>query len=477
MGTGPSCRIDGSAQMPNENSFTAVCSEDFDRLWPQESNRLTAYSRASTHRPSRARRLAATKSSASTSGVDIMKALEAFCQLIPPSVDARKATREAHFSRKLHEYCSLRVSYWFMPPPPATLSSLMNQFRESKRIMWIMYLTATILQSLYQSPQNHGPLASGYIDWIDRLEQNITTGSPDNPPTNDTGDCLMAQLELAFLKFALVDNVSGYTTFQRALPRFLQTVASDSNSLMEDANGNLVVSFCRTINGPRNELRRFVLYDTVIALLLGVPTLAEYGYNRGCDSEAYGFEWNYGAPATLLQIISQVNSWRARSSVALDDWQTLEKRVLDWGPSTALLDGTSTTGHANLNVARAAVQEGWRHLALIYIYMGMCGVSSHDPRVQSSVDQIFELAESVANLRIGTQIFAHCVVVGVVARLEKHRIAVYEKLRSFRHTRVWIFDGLQFSEVLYHLWHGVGLGGAPVTWEDYAQSRRVVIPI
>ncbi|CAE6361183.1 unnamed protein product [Rhizoctonia solani] len=281
--------------------------------------------------------------------------------------------------------------------------------------------------------------------------------------------------QLVTLKFTLTDSTSGYALFRRTLPKFLQLAAADSSLLTEQPDGSLIISFPRVLGSRLPEIKRFAIYDAMSAFLLGVPPLAEYGYDCECDSERHGFEWAYGIPVTLLQIISQVNSWRAGSRVTLDDWKTLEMHVLTWKLPCVMLEQASTP--ENVNVARAAVQEGWRHVLLIYVYMGVCGVSSHDSRAQTSVDRIFQLGEIVGSSHIGVHMLAHCVAAGLAARLEKHRIAVYEKLVSFRNTRNWIFSGSQFSEILYHLWHGNGAGGAAVTWDDYIRSRRAVVSI
>jgi hypothetical protein len=154
---------------------------------------------------------------------------------------------------------------------------------------------------------------------------------------------------------------------RNALPKFLQLAAADTDLLAEQSNGNLVVSLSRALGASRYELRRFALYDTVSAFLLGVPTLAEYGYDGECDSERNGFEWTHGIPVALLQVISQVTSWRAGSRVALDDWRTLERRAMTWKSPYAVLSEVSAADSADRE--RAAVQEGWRHVTLIYIYM------------------------------------------------------------------------------------------------------------
>ncbi|KAH7323355.1 hypothetical protein B0J17DRAFT_683060 [Rhizoctonia solani] len=285
----------------------------------------------------------------------------------------------------------------------------------------------------------------------------------------------MVQLELANLNFSVVDNISGYALLQRALSRFLRLVAANSALFMEHPHGNLVVSFSRTLSAPRYEIQRFVMYDTAAALVFGISPLVEYGYDGECDPESHKLEWVHGIPVVFLEAISQVNSWRAGSRVHLDNWQTLEKRVLAWQSPHPVPDETS--GIMSPSVARATVQEGWRHVVLIYIYMGICGVSSHDPRVQASVHQIVRFGEMVADLPICVQMFAHCIVAGLGARLERHRIFVHKMLLSFKNTRIWLFQGPPFSKVLYHLWHGVGAGGAPVTWDDYVQTRRVLVPI
>ncbi|KAG8700355.1 hypothetical protein FRC11_013012, partial [Ceratobasidium sp. 423] len=218
-------------------------------------------------------------------------------------------------------------------------------------------------------------MVQGYIGWIDKLDQKFTTISRSNPSLDDIGDLLMVQLELAFLKFVVVDGPSGYTVLRKAVPRFLQLVAADTNLYSECPDGNLVISFPRTLCAPRYELEQFVIFDTIAALVFGVPPLVEYGYDGECDSSLHELEWLHGIPVPLVEIISQINSWRAGSKVSLDDWQALEKRVLAWQTPSVVPDEYSTT--ECINRARVAVQESWRHVALIYIYMVMSPPSNY----------------------------------------------------------------------------------------------------
>ncbi|CAE6355520.1 unnamed protein product [Rhizoctonia solani] len=373
----------------------------------------------------------------------------------------------------INKYQIARCRLWFMTPPTAIRQRIVAQLTNSKTMIWALYLGAQIFQALIRDPYNE--VVQTYIGWIDTLENKFAVESHRNPPLTEISDRILAQLELAYLKFTTVDIVSGYVTLRRALPGFLRLAAADKSLYMEHPNGNLVLSFPRALNSPRHELERFIIYDTATAFVLGVPPLVEYGYSNDFDCVSPGFEWIHGIPAALVEAISQINSWRAGSRAPpLDDWRILERHILAWQPQIRIPEHEESVTEC---VARLAVQESWRYVVLIYLYMGMCQVSSHDSRVQASIRQIIRLGETVTNLPIGIHMFTHCVMAGVAARLEKHRTLVRERLLSFKDTRVWLFRGPQFSQVLEHLWLGVGAGGGPVTWDDYVRSRCAVIPL
>ncbi|KEP53351.1 putative fungal zn(2)-cys(6) binuclear cluster domain protein [Rhizoctonia solani 123E] len=452
---------------PNNGSSTRPSTEDFNHAWPQNQTHLTNYRLPST----RGSGSCLERTTDSQPNWDYFaRVIEALCTFIPPSVDS---TKETYFVHIIHEYQLQRTSCCFMAPPTSVRDPLINRLVGSKATMWAIYLGVKLFQVLDQD--SCGTNIRGHIGWIDKFEQKFDISFNNSSSSNDAADWLFAQLELVYLSFVMVDSLSGYDLLRKALPKFLRLVTVDPKLSVEHTSGNLVVSFPRAFGSLQHELKRFIFYDTNAALVLGVPPLVEYGYDGKCDPISHGFEWVHGVPIPLVETISQVNSWRAGSRDApLDDWRNLERRVLAWEPQPVIVEGEdSATG----SVARLAVQEGWRHVALIYIYMGMCGVSSHDSRVQTSISQIVQLGETVANLSISLHMFTHYVVVSLGARYEKHRSIIREKLLLFKNKRVWLFRGPEFSRVLDHLWHGVGAGGAPVVWDDYVRSRCTVLPL
>ncbi|CAE6363591.1 unnamed protein product, partial [Rhizoctonia solani] len=274
-----------------------------------------------------------------------------------------RTMKENQLARVINEYRTQRIDYWFNPSPP-TRNSILTQVATSKKMTWFLPLGATLFfWTRGQNTQLHESTIRGYVGWIHKLEQKVASDLSfhENTRPNDAVDNLMIELEVVFFKFALADTISGYASLQKTLPRFLQLVAAEPSLHMEHPNGNLVVSFTRALTSLRYELRRFVVYDTVAALVLGVSPLVDYGYDEEPDR---GFDWIRGVPVALAEVVSQVNSWRAGSGKILNSWQTLEMRVLTWKPPSDMCDEATP-----IENARIAVLESWRHLALIYIYM------------------------------------------------------------------------------------------------------------
>ncbi|CEL54926.1 hypothetical protein RSOLAG1IB_07418 [Rhizoctonia solani AG-1 IB] len=444
--------------------------DDFNRTWPQNQTQPTHSQRNPLCGTPSAKHLSEANFDIQSIKSCIVKLIESLFISIPPPIISAQTIAEARFAYMLNDYQMQRTSSFFMPPPSRVHAQMANRLKSSMASIWTLYLGVRLFGALSRDPNDREIRA--YTSWINTFEQRLITPSAKSSSPKDLADRLMAQLELAYLGFVAVDNTLGYGLFRKALPVFLRLVATDPNLVAEHSNGALLVSFPRTFGASLQEIKRFVVYDTATAFILGVPSLIEYNYDGTCDTTSHGSQWIHGVPVPLVEIISQINSWRNGSRTRLDNWDTLERRALAWEIQLLPIDGDS-----RMNVARLAIQEGWKHVVLIYIYMGMCGVSSDDSRVQASITQIIQLGGSVTGLSIDIHMLMHYVVAGLGARYEQQRSAVREKLLSFKGKRIWLFRGPEFSQVLDHLWHGVGAGGAPVVWNDYVHSRSIVLRV
>ncbi|CAE6388974.1 unnamed protein product [Rhizoctonia solani] len=393
---------------------------------------------------------------------------------IPRGVNAGAQMRESYVTFLLEQYNTRRVGMFFRQPTSSMLGLITTRLKRSSRILEFMYLGAKVFETLGGKPEEAA--MSSCSPWITRYS-NQASNSYDTPnpypSQQEVEDRLSGLLELVFLSYIVLGTSAGYATLRLALPNFLRLVSDDPRLLVEhERSGLLGVSLPAALTGERLEISRFVLYDVKYSLVLGLPTLAEYDTTGfpiapGTDITA---EWVHGIPVEFILNIAEVHNWRAQRKHV--DWQMLEWRTLAWRWSQRDVEAEDSVEM----VYRIAIQEAWRHATLIYIYMGMCGVTSYDPRVQASVQQIIKLMGVVGDAHLDAHFSVPSVVAGLAARYELQRALILRKLKSFNGMRLWTLRGRDFAGVLEHLWHGSAVDGAAVGWDDYLQARCKVLP-
>ncbi|CAE7212026.1 unnamed protein product [Rhizoctonia solani] len=408
--------------------------EAFDNTWPQEQSRSLA--RARTFDPG----------TASAHLISVRPG-------VPRTVNANAQMRESYFTFILSEYELHRLCRFFKPPPMPLSRGLTSRMKRSNAIFGFMYLGAKVFEALNEKPE--GAVWKCCKGWIANFDRQATNHSPLKPSIQQSEDRLAGILELAYLNFLVVDTVAGYALLKRGLPVFLHLVSNDPD-LWSERNGQLAVSLPQVLLSTRYEIRRFVFYDMMCALVLGTAPLAEYdpGELPPVGYPPFPVEPFHGIPIEWILIIAHVHARQC-------SWYDLEIRILSWRPRMSDIWSEESAE----SVFRIAIQESWRHAILIYIYMSMCGVNSFDRRVQASVKQIVRLVEVVHITPIDVHLSAPCIIAGIAAQCEYHRALIYEKLLSFRSTHIWVIRGADFAPILKHLWHGVGVNGSAVTWD------------
>ncbi|ELU41621.1 fungal zn(2)-Cys(6) binuclear cluster domain-containing protein [Rhizoctonia solani AG-1 IA] len=101
----------------------------------------------------------------------------------------------------------------------------------------------------------------------------------------------------------------------------------------------------------------------------------------------------------------------------------------------------------------------------------VCGVPTDDPRIQVALKQVFQL---IGVIRRQDPPVSNA---GICSRTEKQRKIVRTRLGCVDETRMWSFRSAEIVPVLDHLWLGAGMGGQPVTWNNYFHSRRTALPL
>lgn len=358
----------------------------------------------------------------------------------------------------------------FKPPSGSVERGLLWRIGNSDITRWSMYLGARVLNDI-----SNGNDGQKYSEWIFRFYQQVLEISPSQAGANLEGR-LGGLHDMVLLAFMVCGTTIGYSLFKHSAPILLQVTTLYPDILSDD----FAISIPEAIQSPHYEITQFIICDTFVSLVLGTPSLLNYNTAPSwVDGAPSHYQLMFGFPIGILLLFAKVNAWRTsrllgETGESQGVWQDLVEHLNHWHPTTYFRDGP------NGNITRFAIQEVWRQAAIIYLYMGMQETNSADSRIESAVRQIVQLANVFeTDSSLETHLMVPYLIAGVTARQEKHRAILRGKLASeaIRRGHTLALRGSDFIPVLDHLWHGAGSEGRPIMWEDYVQSRRMVLPV
>ncbi|CAE6388994.1 unnamed protein product [Rhizoctonia solani] len=360
--------------------------------------------------------------------------------------------------------------------------SIIVRLQESSLTHWSMYIGARIFQALAKDGKRAD--LRFLMSCVRRMDEHVCLESTRNGTLSGALHTLCGGLELVFLDYMTASTRSGYNLLKRLTPAFLRAAQT-----LPSYYPSQKVSLAEAFTAPHLEIGRFVFMDAVASLMFGVPPFIDYDTDtpfirHGSDTNGYPgcihpTEWIHGSPLELTSLIVKISLWRAKNPgvrCAPDEvWKPLEAEAWAWAPKVS---SPISVNEPSQMVVRMAVQEGWRHAGLIYLYMGMCGCMSDDPRVQTSVRQIIQLLQILQpDLTTRTHYFIPVLVASICTPSEKHRAELRNAFVKTEKCMPWLFRALDYKHLVDHLWHGAAAGGKPVRWEDYIESRRATMPI
>ncbi|QRV96316.1 Fungal specific transcription factor domain [Ceratobasidium sp. AG-Ba] len=351
-----------------------------------------------------------------------------------------------------------------------------SQMLLSKITHWSMFVGAQMLQALRQDAQV--ATIRQFTPWLTRLH-HLSLVPHNDSNLDDLVGRLSGALELVFLLYISLSPKQAYQLMQQIAPTFMQVAFADPTVWPRDPSSQ-GISLAHALVSPNYELGRFIFVDMTTSLTFGIPPLVEYDTSHPMiqSTEMHPMNWVHGCPVEFGYSLMKINQWRAQhpNGCAGQDppWREIEADAWAWRPRC----NYGPEAESEKNIVRLAVQEGWRHALLIYLYMGMCGVTSHDPRVQSAAEQIRKLYTVIGpQLVVGTHFMMPLLLACIAAKSETDRSRYCAVVSQVGHKHSWLLKGVEFASVLDHLWHGAGANGEPVTWDDYLDSRRAVVTI
>ncbi|QRW11318.1 Fungal specific transcription factor domain [Ceratobasidium sp. AG-Ba] len=352
--------------------------------------------------------------------------------------------------------------------------SVISRLQNSLTARSCMFLGAKVFEAMIKDPETRATSLVKYRSWIELFEQKLSIGFLNGliPP-----EILSERLSITLLKLSTTNSINTYQLLREEAPTFLQIVFSDP-TLWPRSHSSIKVSLSCVLASPRYEITYFALLDMMCAMAYGLPQVIDYDTSEPpIESYVHAVEWVHGCPFELQRITVRINSLRAWSNIGpVPDWLSIERELQEWKAPTS----TTTEDESWKAITRLAIRESWRHALLIYLYMAVCGATSDEPRVSSSVKQVFHIVETIKNK---LPLIAHLhfaiqyLIAGAYTPNERQRDIVRRDLSALTSNGFWLLSGSNFVPVLDHLWHGAGANGRPVRWNDYVHSRRFALPV
>ncbi|KAJ1305692.1 hypothetical protein OPQ81_010429 [Rhizoctonia solani] len=404
---------------------------------------------------------------------------------LPPTISPNPLLSGQIIEFILSQYEPLIEMIFFKPTREhlaAAKGKLVVRLQQSNLTHWSMYIGARIFQALIKDGK--GADLRFLTRCVRRLEEHVYVQSVRDGTLTGALHTLSGGLELVFLDFTTSNTRAGYQLFKNLIPSFLraaQTLPSYAPCQK--------VPLAEAFTSPNYEIGRFVFMDAVSSLIFGVSPVIDYDTRAPLvrpDLDCNGFpgsihptEWIHGSPLELTMLLVKISLWRVKNPdvqcAPEEIWKPLEAEAWSWAPRVSSPASMNEPSHM---VVRMAVQEGWRHAGLIYLYMGMCGCMSDDPRVQASVRQIVQLLQILQpDLTTRSHYFIPGLVASICTPSEKHRSELRNAFVKVEKSLPWLFRAMDYQKLVDHLWHGAAAGGKPVRWEDYIESRRATLPI
>ncbi|CAE6451372.1 unnamed protein product [Rhizoctonia solani] len=185
-----------------------------------------------------------------------------------------------------------------------------------------------------------------------------------------------------------------------------------------------------------------------------------------------GPQWFHGTPERFIAIFSKINAMREDKWVPTPEIVAVfERGIQDFRPTQ------DSSPHSFLSVTRLVVQECWRQVAYVYLYMGLCGDSSDTPRVKRAFRQFMKLLDGTKPGRMPDEFLVmNIILIAPAAQKNRDREIIRKRIQGVRDTgrNHGINDNMNMIE---NYWARADAEGRALTWSDIAHARRQVVGI
>ncbi|QRV97985.1 Fungal specific transcription factor domain [Ceratobasidium sp. AG-Ba] len=228
---------------------------------------------------------------------------------------------------------------------------------------------------------------------------------------------------------------------------------------------------------PNTAFRHIPAMDVLLSLSTCRPTI--FCYNTTIshfefNSDQGGLQWRLGLPHHFLVMLAQMNNLKQEYVSNIDPVviNSLEAQITSFEPTI------ERSLDSYVHVARLMVQECWRQLMYIYLYMGLCGANSYDIRVKRALKRFIKTLDSVKPGRMPDAFLVTPMsLAGMAAHKNCDRALIRQRLQNMcEHSQsgTYINDA---ALILETVWTTTDAQRRPAVWLDLRWACAAVTGI
>ncbi|CAE6369631.1 unnamed protein product [Rhizoctonia solani] len=285
-----------------------------------------------------------------------------------------------------------------------------------------------------------------------------------------------------------VVSVHFYTSSLPVVLGLLQAVAPVFRRACPEPPEQLV-NLPRMLIEPGLYRRYFAVMDVGLSVVTDRPQLFRYDVSYTADvrermlkqdySADYGLEWLYGIPDRFILLFAWINGLR-EDCYGREVDPDIVARVEEQIKNERVGQNLHTVGDSDpvFRIRRLVVQECWRQVVYIFLYMALCGTSAVDPRVDKAFSTLMRLIrETKPSRNPDAFLFIPMLACGVAARNDRDRETFKQRMLAVRECSVPGIVGNGGVRVLQDIWARTDLEGRPAVWADFSISYKRVVGI
>ncbi|CAE6468304.1 unnamed protein product [Rhizoctonia solani] len=233
-----------------------------------------------------------------------------------------------------------------------------------------------------------------------------------------------------------------------------------------------LVNLPRRLTAVEVNLKYFVSYDVLQSMITHRPMFFRYNLDilspqdeelLGADDRP-GLRWSIGVPDRLVIALAKINTLLEDYGNFVDQEVAQELRR-EIGRACKPVISSGPEEDPSLMVGRLMVQESWRLVAYVYLYMGLCGADSKDARVVKVQKQFMRLLDGVKPRR-NPDVFLliPMVILGIATSSPADQSALLARLWGVSECSKTGTLGNDVSRMLNDIWERTT--ERPAVWSD-----------